>query len=205
MKRVVSLGVGLLALVVSCKKKDKDATPPSTGGSISRVAVDTVRTPAGREVYLYAERNPLIEGYNRLWLQIKKADGTLYAGSDVRIVPLMLMRSGPHSCPVEQVSGGPDAEGYYAAAAFFQMPSNDQEPWKVRVYIGANDSVDMDITVVEHPQRFVRVKMFRGMPLLYEIRPAKLAVGSQDVTLYVYRLDMSQPMIDPAAFPPAND
>ncbi|GIV24748.1 MAG: hypothetical protein KatS3mg026_0440 [Bacteroidia bacterium] len=202
--RLTLVAALFLALPIACKK-EKNEPQPNSPIPPMRVEVGHEHTPAERHVYLYAERNPLYEGYNRLWLQIKNANGSLYAGSDVRIVPLMFMMNHTHSCPVEQVSGGPDEQGYYTAAAFFQMPSNDQEPWKVRVYIGGTDSVDIPITVNPHPQGFVRRKMFGGMPFLYELRPAQLAVGSQDVTLYVYRREMSRPMTDPAGFPPAND
>jgi hypothetical protein len=112
---------------------------------------------------------------------------------------------------VEQITSGPNSEGFYEGAAFFLMPTtvvNGQvtEPWKMHVLVGQSDTLTFDIFVKPHSSRWVRRKVFANdLRLLYEMRPTQLAVGSQDVTFWVYERDMNVPMTDPASFPATTD
>ncbi|MCS6790621.1 MAG: FixH family protein [Bacteroidia bacterium] len=158
---------------------------------------------------LYAQKSfPLIQGHNRLLLRVEK-EGRAYGGTDVRINPLMFMTSRTHSAPTEQITGGPNSQGYYEAAAFFMMPSNSNEPWKLHVKIGNADSVDIPLEVTQHPNRWVKVQQYivsrDTFRLMYEMRPAKLATGSQDVTFFLYRRDPSKSMMTPEGYPPASE
>ncbi len=203
-----------LSLTACKKKKDEDhdhdhhhggggGTPPSSWIEIGHEhdARDQYH------VYLYAERNPLIEGYNRFRIQVKRGNGTLYAGNDVRLLPMMYMRDHTHSCPTEQPTG-PAQDGFYYGAAFFQMPTYENEPWKMHVLIGS-DTVTFNIRVDSHPDGWVKRGMLaggsdntrryiRGMDL------SRKATGAQDVTFYVYMRDMMQPHESPTGFPAAS-
>ncbi|MCX7606470.1 MAG: FixH family protein [Bacteroidia bacterium] len=214
-------GLGVVFSLSACKKKKED--DHSHGPTPSSPSTRWVELGHGHSaddeyhVDLYAElptgRDSLWEGYNRFRVRIRRGQtGSVYAGTDVRLWPMMYMMGHSHSCPVEQISGGPNAEGFYEGAAFFQMPTtvvNGQvtEPWKMHVLIGNQDTATIEIRVNPHPNGWVRRKRFQpaDVRLLYEMRPARLATGSQDVTFYVYQRNTSLPHEDPNGFPATTD
>lgn len=198
-----------LSLTACKKKKDEDHDHDHGGGTPSSQWIALGHGHDHGDQYhvdLYAERNPLREGYNRFRIRIMRGN-TPYGGSDVKLLPMMYMVGHTHTCPTEQPNG-PASDGYYYGAAFFQMPSNDNEPWKMHVVIGS-DTVDFNITVNPHPDGWVKRGMLsggsdntrryiRGMDL------ARKATGSQEVTFYVYLRDMRYPHTSLEGFPPAS-
>lgn len=197
--------------LTACKKKKDEAHNPDhgSGGTPSTQWIELGHAHDARDqyhVYLYAERNPLIEGYNRFRVRIMR-ENTPYGGNDVRLLPMMYMTGHTHTCPTEQPNG-PASDGYYYGAAFFQMPSNNNEPWKMHVVIGS-DTVDFNITVNAHPDGWVRRgKLMGGSDntriYIRGLELARKATGSQDVTFYVYRRDMTHPHTSLLGFPPAS-
>ncbi|MCX8113203.1 MAG: FixH family protein [Bacteroidia bacterium] len=220
----------VVALVLSaCKKKDKDddhqhdhGGGSGGGGAIQMRWVELGHAHDRRDQYhadLYAEmptgQTELTEGYYRFRVRIKRGHGPsdpIYTGTDVRFVSLMYMTGHTHSCPAEQPQG-PAQDGFYYGAAFFQMPTTIQnnaetEPWKFHVFIGS-DTVTFNIRVNPHPRGWVRRGRQFGNPAnpsyLYEMKLPRLAVGTQDVSFYVYRRNMSRPATEPEGFPPVTN
>lgn len=214
------LGAALLAATLSlsvtaCKKKDKEDDHHhdhgSGGSSRSWVELGHGHDAGDRyHVDLYAELSPdrkIYEGYNRFRVKIIRADGTPYGGSDVRLLPMMYMSSGSHSCPTEQPAG-PAEDGFYYGAAFFMMPTMENQPWKMHVVIGS-DTVPFGITVDRHPDGWVKRGPIKGgsdstRRYLRGMELARKAVGSQEVTFHVYVRDMSKSQTMPEGFPPAR-
>lgn len=196
-----------LSLTACKKKKNEDHDHGSGGTSSGWIELGHEHDARNQyHVHLYAERNSLIEGYNRFRIEVKR-DNAPYAGTDVRLLPMMYMSSHTHSCPTEQPTS-PERDGFYYGAAFFQMPTMDGQPWKMHVVIGS-DTVPFDITVNSHPDGWVKRgllmggsdatrRYIRGMDL------ASKATGSQDVTFQVYWRDMDKPADSPEGFPPAS-
>ncbi|GIV23396.1 MAG: FixH family protein [Bacteroidia bacterium] len=218
MKRVKRLGFILLAGIVlglgACKKKEDTSSNPSGGGSPTESWVDIGHEHDAHDryhVYLYgalpAGQTAFTEGYNRFRVRITQANGAAYTGRDVRFLPMMYMRNMAHSCPVEQPTGV-SQDGYYYGAAFFMMPSDTDEPWKLHVAMGS-DTVTFSLQVNPHPRGWVRRGRQFGNPnnppYLYELRLANAAVGSQDVMLYVYKRDVAQPATQPEGYPAATE
>ncbi|MCS7188516.1 MAG: FixH family protein [Bacteroidia bacterium] len=211
---IIALFLGLY--VLGCKKKEKDETHDHTHAQTpSAPQMVWVSLGHGHDaqdryhVDLYGELpsgyTTFTEGYYRFRVKIMRGN-TLYGGSDVRFLPMMYMRTHNHTCPVEQPSG-PQSDGFYYGAAFFMMPTMQDEPWKLIVYIGA-DSVVFPIQVNPHPKGWVRRGVTFGNPnnprYMYEMKLPVAAQGSQNVTFYVYYRNMSIPGTDPQAYPPAT-
>lgn len=218
MQHIERLGFVLWAGIVlglgACKKKAETSPASSGGGSPTESWVEigyAQDTPHYNHVYLYgalpAGQSAFTEGYNRFRVRITQANGSAYAGTDVQFLPIMYMMNIAHSCPVEQPTGV-SQDGYYYGAAFFMMPSDTNEPWKLHVAIG-RDTVTFPIQVNPHPRGWVRQGRQFGNPsnppYLYELRLAQAAVGSQDVTLYVYKQDVAQPATHPEGYPAATE
>lgn len=179
----------------------------SSGESTQQfVLLGTQQSPGGKQVELYADANPLTEGYHRFRVRVLSGS-SVYTGTDVRILPMMYMTNHRHSSPTEQITGAPDANGFYEGAAFFMMPTMSGQPWKMHVAIGT-DTVDFVIQVNPHPDGWVRRGRQFGNPnnprFIYGLELRNRAVGIQDAKFYIYYRDMSLPATDPNAFPGAN-
>ncbi|MCS7297804.1 MAG: hypothetical protein RMK19_05440 [Bacteroidia bacterium] len=203
---------------VACKKKEEKPKSPSGSGSssVQLMWVELGHAHDREDKYhadLYVEmpvgQNQLTEGYFRFRVKIKRgheSTAPLYTGRDVQFIPIMYMESGAHSCPVEQPEA-PAQDGFYYGAAFFMMPSMPNEPWKFHVLVG-QDTITFNLTVVSHPFGWVRRGRRFGTPpspYLYEMKLLNRGVGVQEVSFYIYKRDMSQPMTEPRGFPPATN
>jgi hypothetical protein len=171
-------------------------------------------SPRDAHVHVYAllhrsQNGQVYEGYNRFRIKVEG-----YSGTNVKLVPIMYMRTHSHSCPTRQPDGRA-TDGYFYAEAFFQMPTTVvngtvTEPWKLHVILGENDTATAEVRVNPHPKGWVRQKGFNTsmgeVKLFYEFRPeGAFKVGTVPVRMYVYRRNMGIPHENPDAFPPASD
>ncbi|MCS6896022.1 MAG: FixH family protein [Bacteroidia bacterium] len=215
--RVLSLiALSMALIIVGCKKKKDDDHDHDHGGGGGTVQMRWVNLGHGHDaqnryhVDLEAElpvgQDTLTEGYYRLRAKVMRG-GALYAGTNVRFLPMMYMNDHNHSCPTEQPSG-PSQDGLYYGAAFFMMPTMMGQPWKVHVVIDA-DTISFTVQINPHPRSWVRRGRQFGNPsnprYLYEMKLYKAATGVQDVSFYVYKRDMDQPATSPSGFPAATN
>lgn len=205
-----------IALSLSACKKKEHHHDSGTGNGGTPIQMNWVELGHGHDaqdryhVDLYAEmpagQTQLTEGYYRFRVKVMRG-GQSYGGTDVRFLPMMYMESRIHSCPTEQPNG-PAQDGMYYGAAFFMMPTMLNQPWKMHILIGG-DTVTIPIQVNPHPRGWVKRCRQFGNPnnprYLYEMKLSQMAVGTQDVTFYVYKRDMSIHETDPTAFPPASN
>lgn len=71
----------------------------SSGESTQQfVLLGTQQSSGGKQVELYADANPLTEGYHRFRVRVLSG-GLVYTGTEVRILPMMYMTNHRHSCP----------------------------------------------------------------------------------------------------------
>ncbi|MCX7763531.1 MAG: hypothetical protein N2253_01395 [Bacteroidia bacterium] len=220
-KRVDGLLIVLAIWLSACQKREyvepqastsspsyaNSTTLPSEPGT-NFVLIAHAHTQGGKHVDLYADQATLREGYHKFRVKVTLPNGQPYAGTDVRILPMMYMGTHNHSCPVEQIQGGPDANGFYEGAAFFMMPSMANQPWKMHVAVGL-DTADITIQVNPHPDGWVRRgRQFgnpQNPPYIYGLTLNQRTVGTQTALFHVYYRDRSLPATNPSAFPPADN
>jgi len=214
-KRLLLVGaLGAAYLVSGCKKKEKESSQNPSDSVWVEIAHE--HSPRGAHVHVYAllhqsQNKQVYEGYNRFRIKVEGSSGT---NVNVKLVPIMYMRTHSHSCPTRQPDGRA-ADGYFYAETFFQMPTTVEngtvtEPWKLHVILGENDTATAEVRVNPHPKGWVRRKRFNTsmgeVRLLYEFRPeGAFKVGTVPVRMYVYRRKMDIPHENPDAFPPASD
>ena len=206
-------------LLSGCKKKEKDHSHGDSQNPSDSVWVDIAHgdSPRGAHVRVYAflhqsQNKQVHEGYNRFRIKVEGSSGTNV--TNVKLVPIMYMRTHSHSCPTRQPDGRA-ADGYFYAETFFQMPTTVEngtvtEPWKLHVILGENDTATAEVRVNPHPKGWVRPKSFYTsmgqVRLFYEFRPeGAFKVGTVPVRMYVYRLNKDMPSENPNDFPPASD
>jgi len=210
--------LGAAYLVSGCKKKEKDHSHGDSQNPSDSVWVEIAHehSPRGAHVHVYAllhqsQNKQVYEGYNRFRIKVEGSSGT---NVNVKLVPIMYMRTHSHSCPTRQPDGRA-ADGYFYAETFFQMPTTVEngtvtEPWKLHVILGENDTATAEVRVNPHPKGWVRPKSFYTsmgqVRLFYEFRPeGAFKVGTVPVRMYVYRRKMGIPHESPDGFPPASD
>ena len=203
-------------LLSGCKKKEKDHSHGNSQNPSDSAWVEIAHehSPRGAHVHVYArlhqsQNKQVYEGYNRFRIKVEG-----YNGPNVKLVPIMYMRTHSHSCPTRQPDGRA-TDDYFYAEAFFQMPTTVEngtvtERWKLHVIVGENDTATAEVRVNPHPNGWVRRKRFDTsmgqVRLLYEFRPERvLGKGDVPVRMYVYRRDMNIPHENPDGFPPASD
>ena len=211
--------LGAAYLVSGCKKKEKDHSHGDSQNPSDSVWVEIAHehSPRGAHVHVYAllhqsQNKQVYEGYNRFRIKVEGSSGT---NVNVKLVPIMYMRTHSHSCPTRQPDGKA-ADGYFYAETFFQMPTTVEngtvtERWKLHVILGENDTATAEVRVNPHPNGWVRRKRFDTsmgpVRLLYEFRPEEaFKPRPVPVRMYVYRRDTTIiSRENPDGFPPASD
>ncbi|MEN3041100.1 MAG: hypothetical protein ABDH66_06145 [Bacteroidia bacterium] len=207
--------------VAGCEEKEQASNQENQGGG----AAQTYWTSSGvvlagsngsasgayverLEVEVVAGVSMPTEGYHRVRAKIKRGYD-LYAGRDVKFLPMMYGHDHPvHSCPVEQPNG-PSEDGYYYGAVFFMRPNMPNHHWKIHVIIGERDTTTFVLDVAQHPWNGVRpgddFTPIDSFSYFYEVVPLKSTDGFKDAVFLIYRRDRNQPVVQPSAFLPANN
>lgn len=193
MNRLSQIILFLTVLItVSCTKDADPVIPPDELGTLQLVK----SIPADdHRVELYTADGKLRTGYNQVFFQIKKPDGSLVSNTTaVTWTPVMQMMGMSHSCPASSIAAKEDAQYTYAGYIIFQMAGNDMEYWELSVDFTLNSTpytAKDEITVEEASKRVV--ESFQGSDekryILALVEPASPRVAVNDMVCALYRME----------------
>lgn len=178
-----------LLLLNSCNKDDDDNTCTDC-----KELIDIAEGATKNNKFHVALKavDTLFNGYNPIYLELRdKEQDIVVKQADISLKPLMHMLTKTHATPFENPSSQSDAEGYFAGAIAFVMPSNPDEGWTLDVKIEADgkmDSITLDIPKVKSPEE---ARMFNFMDgdkkyFVALIEPSAPEVGINDYELGIY-------------------
>jgi len=190
----------LACLILSCSKEAVISEPAdeTTGLTLVKSFNNNAHT-----IFLYTENGKLQTGYNKIYLQIKSADGKFVSDAVVKWSPVMKMTSMTHACPFSTIKKTINTETLYEGYMVFQMAGNSMENWELTVdySIGtSNYSAKTTIDVSENSKKTVVV--FKGTDnvkyVLAFVSPTLPKVALNDMEVKVYKMQdmMSFPVVN---------
>ena len=146
-------------------------------------------------VELYTASGLLEEGYNEIFLRIRKqGEQTFLQNVQMSWMPMMHMTSKEHSAPHSGIHKVQGKESLYSGYLIFQMPENASESWSLTLNYsigGENYSLNDGIAVRQSAHR--RVSVFTGTDgikyILALVGPREPKVASNDAMLALYRMN----------------
>ena len=201
MKQILILFV--LTLSLAACEKDEDPGPEK----VNLQSVVKAGSEAGHFTMELLAKETLFQGYNKLYLDIRKNSGnSRITQASVSLLPLMHMTTMTHAAPFENPKNTANDDGYFEGAVVFIMPSNPDEGWTLEVAIdagGQKDTVIFTIPVVnslEEAREFNVVSESAGKTYFISLtEPSKPKVGLNDIEFTIhYRENMM-------SFPAAED
>lgn len=182
-----------IAVCSSCKK-DKVEEPVNRKFKIAEATSQN-----GLKVMLWADQEQLIVGYNPVYLTI--IDGSSEIKNEaITIHPEMDMHTMSHSSPVEQPVFS-SAEGKYAGAVVFSMPSGEMGTWKLSVSV-KGERIDLDVDIANSPANTKFTGTFNGTDgeryTISLVNPLKPKIGLNDLEILVNKRESmhSFPAVD---------
>ena len=184
------LAVIAVSLFISCSK-DKD---PIVSNELEGLQLVTTISNETHKIELYNTNGKFQTGYNKIYFQIKNADGSLVNNASVAWAPLMHMMSMSHSCPFSSITKKENAQSTYTGYVVFQMAGNDAEYWELALNYTINGkefTAKDKIIVTAAPKRVV--ESFRGSDnknyILALAEPSNPRVAVNDMKAVLYRME----------------
>ncbi len=126
----------LLLGLTSCSKDDPGPSQPQYV-----MVAEAATTNNSFNVQFFA-KDSLFVGYNRVFFRInEKSSGNLMSQAEIKLNPVMDMGTFKHSCPYENPSAAPDANGYFNGAVMFSM-AGSTNGWSLSLNVTANGMTD---------------------------------------------------------------
>lgn len=184
------LAIGLLA---SCSQ-DADPVPVN---EVEGLKLITSFAKENRTVELYSVTGKLTTGYNEVFFRIKNPDSSTIANSTKTTwAPTMKMADSSHSCPASEVFTKAGTSSLFGGFIIFPMAGNGEEHWELTISYsagGSNFSLAGKIPVEAASKRVV--ESFEGKDgqkyIIAMVDPAKPAVGPNDMSALLYRMNSS--------------
>ncbi len=180
----------LILTTFSCKKENPiENENPMDGLKLVQTIANTQHN-----IEVYTTSGKLDQGYNSIFLRVKKQDGTIIKNADINWQPMMHMAMMNHSCPSIKPALKNSSAGLYAGVLIFQMASNTTEYWNLTFnYTVGNESFTATDKVLVNPTVKQRVSTFTGTDnvkyILALATPSQPKVGLNDVEAYLYKMD----------------
>ncbi len=187
MKKLLLLIVPAIILLGSCKKDDAPETEPA------KVKIAENTTSNGFRITLWADKDKFTVAYNKVYVSLKKPDGSEVNDASITYHSLMTMASMQHSSPVEQPIYVA-TDHLYEGAVVFSMPSGEMGSWQLTVNVN-NEPVVFDIAVAPIPSGTKYTGTFTGTDgnkyTVSLVEPTLPKIGINDIDVLVNkRTDM---------------
>lgn len=193
---------GIMILVIFAMSCKKDSNINNTDETANLTLVKTI-TNGTHNINLYTENGKLQVGYNKIFLQLKNADGSLIDNAQVSWRPLMHMMSMQHACPYSTIGKAAGKTALYEGYLVFQMAGNANEYWELNFdyTIGSTAySANTKIEVAEAAKRnlvsFVGTDNFRY--IIAMVAPKNPKVATNDMQAMVFKMQdmLTFPIVD---------
>lgn len=194
----------MLILTVACKK-EKITPDPETPTEQFKDKLTLVQTISNdtQKIDIYTTNGKLIQGYNKVYFQLKNNDGSLVKNATITWSPLMHMTSMNHAGPKSTISVAAESADFYEGYLVFQMAGNTTEYWDLTFNYSINGtdySMVGKLDVIAAAKR--RVLSFTGTDnvkyVLAMVEPSTPIVGSNAMKALLFKMEnmMSFPMVD---------
>ncbi len=194
---------GLIMLVLfamSCKKEN--ASINNTNETEGLTLVKTIANGT-QSINLYAANGKLTVGYNKVFLQIKNADGSFVNNAQLSWKPLMQMMSMQHACPYSAITKVANTNSFYEGYIVFQMAGNATEYWELKLdyTIGstaytATSKIDVTSASKRNLVSFLGTDNARYIVALVSPTNPKVAVNDMQAMVFKMQDMMTFPVVD---------
>jgi hypothetical protein len=179
-KSIFLLLVGIFFLA-ACSK-DTETTP-----ELVKTKIAESTTTSGLIVSLWSDNASYLVAYNKVYVQVKKADGSEVSNAMVTLSPLMDMMTMKHSSPVEQPIYN-SSDHLYEGAVVFSMASGMMGTWGLNVKVNDESlaftvGVNATATNTKHTGTFVGTDGKNYTVSL--VQPAVPKTGMNDLEILV--------------------
>ncbi|WP_353134071.1 hypothetical protein [Pseudopedobacter sp.] len=185
-----SLIVMAVSLFIACSK-DKD---PVVSNELEGLQLVTTISNDAHQIELYTSNGKFQTGYNKIYFQIKNANGSLVNNTAATWAPLMHMTSMSHSCPFSSITKKENAQSTFTGYIVFQMAGNDTEYWELALNYTINGkeyTAKDKIMVTAAPKRVV--ESFQGSDnkryVVALAEPSNPRVAVNDMKAVLYRME----------------
>ncbi|MFC0318734.1 MULTISPECIES: FixH family protein [Olivibacter] len=175
---------------VSCSK-DENVAPSNELDGLSP-AMTLVNE--NHQIEVYTADGKFYTGYNRIYFQIRNADGSLINNATATWTPVMNMMNMKHCCPASAVTKKENAQSTYGGHIVFQMAGGDEEYWELTINytINGNDyTAKSKIEVGAAPRRVVET--FQASDgknyVMAMVEPTAPRVAINDMKAVLYRME----------------
>lgn len=170
-----------ISFLTACSKDNETAPEPEK----TKIAEST--TSSGLIVSLWSDHTSYLVAYNKVYIQVKKADGSEVTDATVTYSSLMDMTTMKHSSPVEQPVYN-SSDHLYEGAVVFSMASGMMGSWSLTVNVNNeplvfNVTVNATATNTKHTATFVGTDGKSYSVSL--VQPASPQTGMNDLEVLV--------------------
>lgn len=189
----------LIVLAMSCKK---DSPIDNTAETANLTLVKTV-TNGSHNIKIYTENGKLQTGYNKIYLQLTNADGSLINNAQLTWKPLMHMMSMQHACPYSAITKVADKNTLYEGYIVFQMAGNASEYWELQFdyTIGsatytASSKIDVTVAAKRNLVSFIGTDNTRYVIAMVTPTTPKAAINDMQAMVFKMQDMMTFPIVD---------
>ncbi len=201
MKIIKHLSIILLFFgLFSCDKTEK---PPIIDNPLDGKILFQKFQDNDHIIELYTESGKLKQGYNRIFLQLKKSDNSILENPNIQWNPLMHMSTTNHSCPYSTLKLSGQSKTVLEGYIIFQMASNNSEYWELKFdYSIDGQSYQMSDTIEVLPSTYKNTISFKGADsikyLIALAAPKNPKIGANDMSALLFKMEnmMSFPAVN---------
>ncbi|HRP89940.1 MAG TPA: FixH family protein [Edaphocola sp.] len=201
MKIIKHLSIILLFFgLFSCDKTEK---PPIIDNPLDGKILFQKFQDNDHIIELYTESGKLKQGYNRIFLQLKKSDNSILENPNIQWNPLMHMSTTNHSCPYSTLKLSGQSKTVLEGYIIFQMASNNSEFWELKFdYTVDGQSYQVSDTIEVLPSTYKNTISFKGADsvkyLIALAAPQNPKIGTNDMSALLFKMEnmMSFPAVN---------
>lgn len=205
MKNFKYIGLLFMLILAMACKKEKITPNPETPTEQFKDKLTLVQTISNdtQKIDIYTTNGKLIQGYNKIYFQVKNNDGSLVKNATITWSPLMHMTSMNHAGPKSAISVATESADFYTGYLVFQMAGSTTEYWDLTFNYSINGtdySMVGKLDVIAAAKK--RVLSFTGTDnvkyVLAMVEPSAPIVGANTMKALLFKMEnmMSFPMVD---------
>lgn len=190
----------LVLFAMSCKK---ESTPIDNTNETEGLTLVKTIANGTQSINLYTANGKLTVGYNKVFLQIKNADGSLVNNAQLSWKPLMQMMSMQHACPYSAITKVANKNSLYEGYIVFQMAGNATEYWELKLdyTIGstayaATSKIDVASASKRNLVSFLGTDNARYIVALVSPTSPKVAVNDMQAMVFKMQDMLTFPAVD---------
>lgn len=202
-KTLFSTAMILASVIFLFSCKPTTPQPDPVDDELEGFKLAKVMNNSNHNIELYTRSGDFQVGYNEVYFQVKKLDGTLEKEITATWQPLMNMTAMKHSCPSSTVVNKTNANTTFGGYIIFQMSSNTDEYWELKidykvdgVSFSVVDKIDVKNVVHKNLQIFTGSDSTKYLLALSAPLQAKVGINEIGALLYQVNSDMDYSLVN---------